>query len=89
MKNLRRRLRGCEEDMGNEILPCNALQSKLMYHNDFDERIMINVVVLLLGSLLLQKSSHYLDVLPHEIWNIHHLHSREMHQQPDVVCIEA
>ena len=80
MKNLQRRLRGCEEVTGNEIFPCNALQSKLMYHNDFNEHIMINVVVLLLGSLLLHKSSHPLYVSAHEIWYVHHPHSREMHQ---------
>ena len=53
MNNLRRRLRGCEKVTGNEIIPCDALQSKLMYYDDFDERIMINVVMLLLQSLLL------------------------------------
>ena len=80
MKNIRRRLRGYEEVMGNEILPCNALQSKLMYNNDLDECIVINVVVLLLGSLLLHKSGHSLDVAAHEIRYVHHPHSREMHQ---------
>ena len=89
MKNLRRRLRGREEVMRNEIFPWNALQSNLMYHNDLDERIMINVVVLLLGSLLLHKSNHPLYISAHEIWKVHNPHSREMHQQLDVVCIKA
>ena len=89
MNNLWRRLRGCKEVTGNELLPCNALQSKLMYHNDFDERIRINAVMLLLWSLLLYKSSHPLYVSTHEIWNINQSHSREMHQQSDVVCIKA
>ena len=80
MKNLWRGLRGYKEVTGNELLPCNALQSKLMYHNDLDEHIMINVVMLMLRSLLLHKSSHPLYVSTHEIWNAHHPHSREMHQ---------
>ena len=51
-----------------------------MYNNDLDERIVVNVVVLLFRSLLLYKSSNPLDVSAHEIWNVHHLYSREMHQ---------
>ena len=89
MNNLWRRLRGCEKVTGNEIIPCDALQSKMMYYNDLDECIMINVVMLLLWSLLLHKGSHPLYVLAHEIWNVHHPYSREMHQQPDVVCIKV
>ena len=89
MNNLGRRLRGYKEVTGNELLPCNALQSKLMYHNHLDEHIMINAVMLLLWSLLLYKSSHPLYVSTHEIWNIHQSHSREMHQKFDVVCIKA
>ena len=65
------------------------MQSKLMYHNHLDERIMINVVVLLLRSLLLHKISHPLYVSAHEIWNVHHPHSSEMHQKSDVVCVKA
>ena len=80
VNNLWRRLRGCEEVTGNEIFPSNALQSKLMCHNHLDECIMIDVVVLLLWSLLLHKSSHPLYVSAHEIWYVHHPHSREMHQ---------
>ena len=80
MENLRRRLRGCEEVMGNEIFPCNALQSKLMYNNDLDECIVINTVVLLLESLLLHKSGHSLDVPAHEIRYVYHPHSYEIHQ---------
>ena len=66
--------------MGNEIFPCDTLQTKLMHNNDLDERIVVNVVVLLFRSLLLQKSGHPLDVLAHEIWNVHQPYSREMHQ---------
>lgn len=89
MNNLWRGLRGCKEVTGNELLPCNALQSKRMYHNHLDEHIMINVVMLLLWSLLLHKRSHLLYVLAHEVWNAHHPHSREMHQKSDMVCIKA
>ena len=89
MNNLWRRLRGCKEVTRNELLPCNALQSRLMYHNHLDERIMIDAVMLLLWSLLLHKGSHPLYVSAHEVWNIHQSHSREMHQQYDVVCIKA
>ena len=89
MNNLRRRLGGCKEATGNELIPCDALQSKLMYYNDFNERIMINDVMLLLWSLLLHKGSHPLYVSAHEVWNIHQSHSREMHQNSDMVCIKA
>ena len=80
MNSLWRRLRGCEEVTGNEILPCNALQSKLMYHNDLDERIMIDVVVLLFRSLLLYNNGNPLNVTAHKIWDVHHSHSGEVHQ---------
>ena len=89
MYNLWRRLGGCKEVTGNELIPCDAVQSKLMYYNDFNERIMINDVMLLLWSLLLHKGSHPLYVLAHEVWNIHQSHSREMHQKSDMVCIKA
>ena len=89
MNNLGRRLGGCKEVTGNELIPCDALQSKLMYYNDLDERIMINDVMLLFEGLLLHKSSHPLYVSTHEVWNIHQSHSREMHQQSDVICIKA
>ena len=87
--NLWRRLRGCKEVTRNELIPSDALQTKLMYHNDFDERIMINAVMLLLRSLPLHKGSHLLYVSAHEVWNIHQSHSREMHQKSDMVCIKA
>ena len=89
MNNLGRRLGGCKEVTGNELIPCDALQTKLMYHNDFDECIMINVVMLLLRSLLLHEGIHPLYVSAHEVWNIHQSHPREMHQEFDMVCIKA
>ena len=89
MKNLGRRLGGCKEVTGNELIPCDAFQSKLMYYNDFNERIMINVVMLLLRSLLLHKGSHPLYVSKHEVWNIHQSHPHEMHKEFAMVCIKA
>ena len=79
----------CEELTGNEVFPCDTLQAKLMYNNDLDECIMVNAIVLLFRSIILHKSSHLFNVSAHEIWNVHHLYSREMHQQSDMVCIEA
>ena len=69
-----------EEIISNEVFPCNTLQAKLMQHYNFNECIVVNTVVLLLGSLLLHKSGHSLDVPAHEIRNFHHPHSGEMHQ---------
>ena len=48
MDNLERRLGRCKEITGNELIPRDALQSKLMYNNDIDECIMINAIMLLL-----------------------------------------
>ena len=89
MNNLGRRLWHCKEVTGNELIPCDALLCELMYHHDLDERVMVNVVMLLRCGLLLYKDCHPLYVTIHEIWNAHHPHSREMHQQPDVIRIQA
>ena len=75
--------------MGDELLPRNALLCKLMYHHDFDERIMIYAIMLLLWGLSLHQGSHPLYVTVHEVWNAHQPHSREVHQQPDVISIQA
>ena len=89
MKNIWRRLRGYEKVTGNEIIPCDALLCELMYHHDLDERVMVNVVMLLRWDLLLHKNRHPLYVMVHEIWNAHQPHSHEMHQKSDVIRIQA
>ena len=89
MNYLERRLWRCEEVTGDEILPSNALLFQLMYHHDIDQRVMIYAAMLLCWGLLLYKKIHPLYVAIHEVWNAHHTYPREMHQQMDMVRIEA
>jgi len=60
-----------------------------MNDHNFYERKMIKTVELLLRGLVLHKSGHLLYVLAYEIRNVHHLHLSKMHQQPDVISIQA
>ena len=60
-----------------------------MNDHNFDESKMINIVELLLRGLMLHKGGHLLYVLAYEIRNVHHPHPSKMHQQPDVIRIQA
>ena len=89
MNYLWRRLWLCKEVTRDELIPCDALLCELMYHHDFDQRVMIYTVMLLCWGLLLYKKCHPLYVTVNEVWNAHEPHSREVHQHPDVICIQA
>ena len=79
----------CEEVTGDEILPSNTLLCQLMYHHDFNQRVMIYTAMLLCWGLLLYKKCHPLYVAIHEVWNAHHTYPHEMHQQMNMVHIET
>jgi len=38
---------------------------------------------------VLHKVIHLLYFVAHEKWEVHHPHPGEVHEQPDVICIEA
>ena len=78
-----------KEVMGDELIPCDALLCELMYHHDFDQHVMIYTVIMLCWGLLMYNKCHPLYVTVHEVWNAHHTYPREMHQQTDMVRIEA
>jgi len=50
---------------------------------------MMYTSMLLCWSLPLYKICHPLYIAIHEVWNIHHTYPHEMHQQINMVCIEA
>ena len=60
-----------------------------MNDHNFDESKMINIVELLLRGLVLHKSGHLLYISAYEIRNVHHAYPSKMHQQPDVISIQA
>jgi len=80
MQSLWRSLRSYEELTRNEILLCDALQTKLMHDHNLNERKMIYTIELLLRSLLLYQGGHLLNVLAHEVGDIHHPHPGKVHQ---------
>ena len=73
--------------MGDEFIPCNALQSELMIHQNPDKRKVINTVKLLLRGLVLHEGVHPLYVPTNEKWEVHHLYLGKVHEQTDVVGI--
>lgn len=75
--------------MRYEIIPSDALQSKLMNHLNLNKSKMIDTVKLLLRGFMLYKGGHRLYLLANEIQNVHHLYPGEMHEQPDVVSIKT
>ena len=66
--------------MRDEIIPSDALQSKLMNHQNLDESEMKDTVKLLLRGFMLYKGGHPFYVPVDEIRNVHHLHPSEMHE---------
>ena len=60
-----------------------------MNDHNFGERKMINIVELLLRGLVLHKSGHLLYVSAYEIRNVHHPYPSKIHQQLDVISIQA
>lgn len=60
-----------------------------MNDRNFDENKMINTSELLLRGLVLHKSGHLLYVSEYEVRNVHHPYPGKMHQQPDVISIQA
>ena len=75
-----------EEIISNEVFPCNTLQAKLMQHYKFNECIVINTVVLLLGSFPMHESGHSLDIPAHEIREVHHPHPGEIRTEKETLC---
>lgn len=60
-----------------------------MSDHNFDESKMINTVELLLRGLALRKSGYILYVSAYEVRHDHHSYPGKMHQQPNVISIQA
>jgi len=58
-----------------------------MYDHNFNERKMIDTIKLLLRSLLLYYGGHLLNILAHEVGEIHHSHPSKVHQKSDMIGI--
>lgn len=61
----------------------------MMKHNEFDEGTMIEVAHLLMIIFLCHQVCHLLNVPKQEIWDVQHPHPSEMHEQPDMMCIQS
>ena len=60
----------------------------MVKNNDFDQRVMVNAIQLLGIWLPLYNMCHILNVSKHEVRDIHHLYSSEMHEKSNVVGIQ-
>jgi len=59
-------------------MACKVAQ--VVKNNDFNQRVMVNAIQLLGVWLPLYNMCHLLNVSKHEVMEIHHLHSSEMHE---------
>ena len=60
-----------------------------MNNRNLNESKMINTIKLLLKGLVLHKGGNPFYVSAYEIRNVHHSYPSEMHQQPDVISLQA
>ena len=74
--------------MSNESLPRNVKKTKMANNNDFDQRVMIDVVQLLRVWFRLHNVSYFINTSKQEIWEIHHLYPGEGHEESNMVSIQ-